>query len=86
MHICSSGDALSPTIRHRDFDAILEDLKSDLVLEDYHWVSDLVQWAYADDYITWFYRVSYPIMTSDVLEIPPCSSNQEVQEARDDHT
>lgn len=49
-------------------------------------MSASVHGAYVDGYMTWFYKVSHLIMTPYTLRIPHKPSNQDVLEARDDHT
>lgn len=74
---------------HRDFDAILNDFYSHLVLDEAHNVLVGEPWAYAHGYIQWFYRVSHPYMTQDVAGAPPRLAHQEILEderTKDDHT
>ena len=80
------SDYAPPTVHHRDLGVILEDLDSHVVLEEYRRVSTPVNWAYAYCYITWFYGVSHPIMTPYTPGRSPRPSNQNILEARNDHT
>lgn len=73
-------------VRCRDLDAMLKNLDSHLVPENYRQVSALIKWACADGYIALFYRVSNPIMTPDSPGRQLRSSNHEVLETKDDHT
>lgn len=65
--------AAPSSVCRRDLHAILDDIKSHVVLEEYYRKSTHAHRACVEGYLTWFFRMSHPIMMLDTLGEPPRS-------------
>lgn len=87
LHIISRPphEFAPPDVHRRDLQAIFDDFKSHLVLEEYRRGPDLVYWVVVEDYMTWFCKMPHHIITSDAPGEPLRPANQEAFKLQDEH-